>query len=466
MMKKYFVLLSLFMLLTNSAFAVDLVDDYFDIARNFYKAREYTKSIEYINTVLNINPNHLGASYLLIKLTNPVNCLSESTIDKEITIVPKPSKTGNKIADDLIQKGVDCFSLEKYSDAIIHFNASLKECKKNKYVYNYLGLSCWKLGDFKKAAYYFKKSNSSDRSFTASLDNYAMMCIKNKEYKLAREIVKTSICINKNDYCAYYLLGIIDKKEGNYTQAIDNFNLVSQIRHKFSIVYLQLADVYHLTKNYSWSNASIYKYLQSCPNDDSAYFLLYRNYRALKDYDFSKKHIIKAIQLSNTEDYRIELARLEADFNNVNSAIEILKTIKSPTAQILNELGQYYLRINNNINALKCFEDAYKSPASRPIYLYNSALVYRNMNQSANCQKVISQIAAIKPKSFQDYIDLSGIYLDCEGKNKSLAIINAGIKKYPKIQELYLVKIKIYNITLDKVNEQIAIKQMQKVFGK
>ena len=44
---------------------------------------------------------------------------------------------------------------------------------------------------------------------------------------------------------------------------------------------------------------------------------------------------------------------------------------------------------------------------------------------------------------------MSGILLDSESKNAALSMLNKGIDKYPKVKELYLEKLKIYDLTED-----------------
>ncbi|MGN1153916.1 MAG: tetratricopeptide repeat protein [Candidatus Gastranaerophilaceae bacterium] len=463
-MKKRLFLLATMALFTFPAFANEAADDLFDMARNFYDSGDYYSSYEYATQLLKINPSHFGANYLIIKMTPPEKFLEETNLTSKIIIRPTNVKTGNKASDDYNIKGENCYKQKNYKKAKEYFDIAIRNNPENRYAYNNLGLVYWNIKEYKLSERAFKKANRINEKFTAPLDNLAQMLISVGEFEKAQKYLKDAILKNKNDYCAYYLLGLINKSESNYKDSIRYFNTASQMNPDFYLSYLQLADVYYYTKDYAWSNSALDKYLEKFPNDDYAYFMKHRNYLMLKDYNIAKNYILEAIKLNNCIDYRIALAGVENLLDNSKAAIDALKVIPNPTGEVLNEMGKYYLKLKDNKNALNCFQNAAISKGSRPIYFYNVALVYKNIGDMDNYKKMISALESMEPMIPQDFIDLSGVYLDYAGKNKAIEILNKGIKLYPKDKSIYEAKQRIYSITSDKIGEERTKNEINRIF--
>ncbi len=443
-MKKHIVLLSLMAFLVLPVFADDLVEDYFDMAKNYYRSGDYSEALEYSNTILKSSPTHFGANYLRIILTQPSGNISDLNVQKKINIRPVKVASGIKKSDEYNFKGESLYDCKDFNNAKVAFQTAIKFNLRNAYAYNNLGLTYWKLGEYRKAESAFKKANRIDTSFTSPLDNAAQMLIENKDYKLAQKYLNQAILHNKNDYCAYYLLGVLTKEQGKYQQSLKCFNQVTLLAPKFSLAYLQLADVYYFSKDYAWSNSMVEKYLECNPKDDYAYFMLYRNYFAMKDYHVAKNYIVKAAALNNCLDYRIYLAEIEKYLDNPTGTIAVLKSVKDPSPEVLNELGHSYLLLKDSTSAIDAYMSAYKK-TNRPLYLYNVALVYKNIGDVTNYKKTIKSVESIIPTTYHDYIDLSLVYLGTNECSKALNIINCGIRIYPNNIELYQAKINVYS---------------------
>lgn len=450
-MKKYLIFLSLIIFFAIPAFADDMVDDCYDMAKNYYTSGQFDKALEYVDMILNVNPAHFGACYLKVVLTKATGTLGDTIFDKSINLRPINVKSGIKQSDDFNNKGQEYYDFRDFESAQKAFQAAIKANPRNYYAYNNLGLTYWKMEKYSKAEAAFKKSYGINKNFTAPLVNLAQACIEQKQYAKAEKYLNTVIAQNKNknEYCAYYLQGVLYKKTYKYQKAIKSFNSAVLAEPKFALSYIQLADAYYYTNDFAWSNSTLEKYLDLCPNDDYAYYMLYRNYFQLKDYNVAKNYLVRAIMLNNCAEYRVSLAELEKLLDNPWIAIAILKTIKEPSAAILNEAGQCYLKIKDNKNALTCFNATAMRPDFRPIYLYNAAMVYKNIGDIENYKRTMLTIKSIEPDTYQDYIDLSGIYLDSDSKEKALELLNQGIKKYPDNKDLYEAKLRLYKITSD-----------------
>lgn len=462
-MKKSILLILLMALLSAPAYADEETDDCLDMAKNFYAAGDFGQAKEYLKLILAKNPTHYGANCLLIKMLPPDGFLNETTLDSKIIIRPACTNSGVKTSDKYNEQGRDCYKKSDYEKAKEAFLSAVKCNSKNRFAYNNLGLTYLKLNNKSKAESAFKKANQLHPTFTAPLDNYAQVLISDNDYVKAHKYLNQAIEKNKKDYCAYYLLGVLNKKEGKYQDALKALNSASQIAPDFALTYLQQADIYYSTKDYAWANSALDRYIELSPKDDYSYYMKYKNYIRLKDYNMAQTYIIKAIMMNNCIDYRIALASVETLLNNPKGAVDALKTIPNPSGEVLNEIGQNYLTLKDNEKALKAFQDASIKPYARPIYFYNIALVYKNMGDMENYDKLIKALDSMNPMTTQDYVDLSGIYLDYAGKNKAIAILDKGLKLSPKNKQLLEAKIRIYNVTSDTDNENKVRQELNKV---
>ena len=462
-MKKSILLILLMTLLSAPIYADEATDDCLDMAKNFYAAGDFGQAKEYLKLILAKNPTHYGANCLLIKMLPPDGFLNETTLDSKIIIRPACTNSGVKTSDKYNEQGRDYYKKSDYEKAKEAFLSAVKCNSKNRFAYNNLGLTYLKLNNKSKAESAFKKANQLHPTFTAPLDNYAQVLISDNDYVKAHKYLNQAIEKNKKDYCAYYLLGVLNKKEGKYQDALKALNSASQIAPDFALTYLQQADIYYSTKDYAWSNSALDRYIELSPKDDYSYYMKYKNYIRLKDYNMAQTYIIKAIMMNNCIDYRIALASVETLLNNPKGAVDALKTIPNPSGEVLNEIGQNYLTLKDNEKALKAFQDASIKPYARPIYFYNIALVYKNMGDMENYDKLIKALDSMNPMTTQDYVDLSGIYLDYAGKNKAIAILDKGLKLSPKNKQLLEAKIRIYNVTSDTDNENKVRQELKKV---
>lgn len=462
-MKKSILLILLMALLSAPAYADEETDDCLDMAKNFYAAGDFEQAKYYLKLILKKHPTHYGANCLLIKMLPPDGFLNETTLDSKIIIRPACTNSGVKTSDKYNEQGRDYYKKSDYEKAKEAFLSAVKCNSKNRFAYNNLGLTYLKLNNKSKAESAFKKANQLHPTFTAPLDNYAQVLISDNDYVKAHKYLNQAIEKNKKDYCAYYLLGVLNKKEGKYQDALKALNSASQIAPDFALTYLQQADIYYSTKDYAWANSALDRYIELSPKDDYSYYMKYKNYIRLKDYNMAQTYIIKAIMMNNCIDYRIALASVETLLNNPKGAVDALKTIPNPSGEVLNEIGQNYLTLKDNEKALKAFQDASIKPYARPIYFYNIALVYKNMGDMENYDKLIKALDSMNPMITQDYVDLSGIYLDYAGKNKAIAILDKGLKLSPKNKQLLEAKIRIYNVTSDTDNENKVRQELNKV---
>ncbi|MDD5547580.1 MAG: hypothetical protein PHN74_01605 [Candidatus Pacebacteria bacterium] len=153
--------------------------------------------------------------------------------------------------------------------------------------------------------------------------------------RYTKKINEIKESIRKNfDYDLVWLdLGNYLKAAGDYNGAIEAFNFVGKIRPESYVCFHNLGDLYGFyLKNYPKAEESFLKAIKNEPASADSYVLLTQVYYS----------------------YEAGKAKIEP---------LLLKGIKSnPTnASLKIMLGEYYNREGNNVEALKYFEEAFKS---------------------------------------------------------------------------------------------------------
>ena len=171
----------------------------------------------------------------------------------------------------------------------------------------------------------------------------------------------------------------------------------------------------------------------------------------MNNFTKAKESIYKAILMCNCREYRIELGRIDYQNEDIQEALDTFNSaISSDTdSEIYNYIGMCYFNLHDFNKAILNINRAISMPDPRVLYYYNLAQVYYTLKDSINYNKYMELVKNFKPKTYQDYIDLSGILLDSESKNSAIMMLNKGIEQYPRVKELYLEKLKIYDLTDD-----------------
>ena len=455
-MKIYFKIALLICFSANICFASELTEDYFDLAKHYYEVGNISKSMEYIDQILKLEPKNQDYLNFKVKLLPSAETKTEiakvsNTIYKVPTVIIDETET-----DSYNKKGREFYVKKEYNMALECFRNSIALNPKNKYAYNNMGLAYLAKKEFKAAEHNFKKANSIDKFYTNPLDNlsylYGEIGKKDKQLSVLQKAIKN----NPNDCYAYYLLGNYYKELNDANNAIKNYQSALKLNSYLADCYLKLAEIYEDTEDYEWSNSELSYYTALCPKSDYAYYLMSKNYYKLGKTDKAKELIYKAIFMNNCKEYRYELGKLNYYSKNYDAAIEEFESILSEDTQadVYNYLGLCYFKTNKSILAIANFNKAILMDKQRPIYYYNLAQVYKHKNDMENYTKYINTATAINPISYVDYIDLACILLETSGKNEAVKVIDEGIIYFPKNKKLYETKIQIYELTKDVENAQ------------
>lgn len=455
-------------------FASELSDDYFDIANNYYTSNNYAKSLEYLDLVLQIEPDNQSAKNLRDKLSPPVvkaqstavpSVLSTVNNLENIVILSVPQADIEKMAYDsnyYNQKGQELYQKKDYDTAIEYFYKSINYNKNNAQAYNNLGMAYWSKNNTGVAIKYFKQANYIDNKFTQPLVNLAMLYKQLGKVDKQVYYLKKAIRYNTCDYSAYFHLGEYYKNQGCYSDAIKNFKYAVKINPKYSPAYLNLAICYYELQEYNYSQLALSQYNDLCNESDFVLYFSAKLDEAMCNFVSAKTKIDKAIAICDKSEYRLELGKIDYSLEDYQSALGIFQGLLKDncSAENFNYVGLCNYMLKNLEIAIENFNKAVEIDGLRPIYYYNLAQCYKALKDQNNYVKYYNSAVGINPINYQDYLDLSCINFENSNQTGAINFLDAAIVKYPCSKELYLQKLKIYesigdNLNYNKTNEVI-----------
>ena len=477
-MKNRLLILLLVLLFSHqsySALASELTDDYFDIASNYYTSNNMAKSLEYVDTILKIEPENQKALSLknkilppqaeTVKITEEVakpteeNFKSYSTEPRaeKIVVVDAPQQIIEKVSYDsdyYNTKGQEYYNKKELDTAIEYFYKAVNINPKNAQAYNNLGM-CYQLKrNMPVAITYFKKANSINRGYTQPLVNLSLLYKQLGDVKNQLCYLVKAIKLNPNDYSAYYWIGDYYKNIDEYPKAITNFKEVVKINPKFSPAYIALASCFFETEDFNYAILALNQYMEIHPNSDEALSLMAKTYLALGKYAEAKVCIQKAIEIQDKDEYQFELAKIDYFLGDYQTALAIFQKLlqKNDNAEYFNYSGLCNYKLKESDLAIANFNKAIEVDGLRPIYYYNLAQCYKSMGDKKNYVKYVNTATKITPINYQDFIDLSYIYYDNNNPGYAINSLNNAISKYPNVKALYLAKLKIYEAIGDNLH--------------
>lgn len=433
--------------------ASELTDDYFYIATNYFNSNNLVKALEYLDLIITIEPDNIKAKTLRDKISPPAIDISKTS---------KQTATSSQVDLDKViydsdyynTKGQEFYQKKEFDTAIEYFYKAITLNKRNAQAYNNLAMAYWCKKNPEIAIKYFKKANCISKNYTQPLVNlanlYNQLGDEGKQFFYLQKAIK----LNSNDYLAYYWLGDYYRKKCDYPKAIDNYKEVVKINPKFLQVYLSLAISFFETEQFNYALLASKQYLEFCPKSDFAFLLMARVNMALCHYEEAKLSIQNAIAINDNNEYEFELAKINYCLGEYKTALDIfLKVLKSgENAEIFNYVGLCNYKLKNIEAAIVNFNKAIELDGLRPIYYYNLAQCYKSLGDKKNYTKYVNTATKITPINYQDFIDLSYIYYDNSNPGYAISSLNAAIKKYPCVKELYLAKLKIYEAIGDNLH--------------
>ena len=280
------------------AFSNEIEDDYFDIVANYCVVGDYGSAIEYLDKIIQINPNNQKAYDLKRGLSHVIAGDKTSFVEN---------------VNPYIKKAME---YKRVGDEQAELNALIEGTQApNGYLaYYYLGNLYSSKNAYKHALDAYNASSSARTDFAPAYLSSAILLYEMGKYESALNPLDKYLVLNPNDDLAYaiksraeFALGMLAQAKRDNAVALTINNAPEYQFDKAKILYKQGAyqdakDIFKsLLKNMQTSK--LYEYMGLCD------YALKDYYAALNDFD-------KAILLSNDDEY------LEARYNEIKAILE------------------------------------------------------------------------------------------------------------------------------------------------
>ena len=225
-----------------------------------------------------------------------------------------------------IQILINQFNVQNFQHVITKSKILIKKNPENIILYNLLGSSLQKVGDFINAENVFLEGLKLDNNKIAIKNNLAMNYRNLLNYKQSEICFVEIIKKNKNYINAYVNLGNLKRDLNKFDQAIDLYNQALSIDEKNPVVYYSLALAFQGLGKFQDAIKFAKKTLSIDPNFTRADNLISQSmkYEKVNDHYENIKNKIKDNKLSNND--KIELyfaiAKADEDLGNIKEASE------------------------------------------------------------------------------------------------------------------------------------------------
>ena len=252
------------------------------------------------------------------------------------------------------------FNVQNFQHVITKSKLLIKKNPENIILYNLLGSSLQKVGDFINAENVFLEGLKIDNNNLAINNNLAMNYRNLLRYKKSENCFLEIIKKNKNYINAYVNLGNLKRDLNNFNEAIELYNQALKIDKENSIVYYSLALAYQGLGKFDDAISFANKALNINPNFTRAENLISQSskYNSENDHYKRLKNKVNNKDLTNTD--KIELyfaiAKADEDLGNIKEASENLIIANNLKKKLTNykfekdlELFEDIKKIFNNI---------------------------------------------------------------------------------------------------------------------
>lgn len=236
------------------------------------------------------------------------------------------------ISENNINKIRNLFVSKKYSEVLKLCEKLITENPTEPILYNFAGVSCQALRDFKSSIIFLQKATELDSKNISYLNNLANSYTTIRNYEDAEKVYKKALSINNKNTVILNNFASFQKRVSNYSKAIKLYEKLITLDNKPNILN-ELADCYQIIGDFEKSKKILDKNISTNP-------------------EFIKSHYIKSFSTNYS-----------TDLEHLNKMIELNKTAKMSVQDkiLINyALGKAYEDKKDYENAFNFFDNANK----------------------------------------------------------------------------------------------------------
>lgn len=297
-MKKLFVTTITLTLLCTSVYSNEITEDYFDIATNYAVNGQYSEAVDYLNKILEIDPQNRFATEMRNSLTYIIEGKTGSYITSKNMAV-RSAIEGKKIG-----------SRKKEVDALTNsVNTNQMDYWSNFFLGEYYREIC----NYEMAAFYYNKALLVKPDFSQCYLSVALCNLELKEYSKATEALKTYLNFNKNSDIGYAASAKILYETEKYEEAEKDIRKALSLNDDTSYNLL-FGKILYANKNYTGAKYIFTNLKKTTKLAEVFAYAGYTDYQ-LGDYKNALINIESAIILSDDD------KSLRSKYNEIKTEI-------------------------------------------------------------------------------------------------------------------------------------------------
>lgn len=247
-------------------------------------------------------------------------------------------KSKESIYNDYYHQGQTAFENSKYENAVSLFSECLESFQTDS-VYNYIGSSYYKLGEFDSAIENYTEAIKINKDNQYALINRGLTYCELGEYKKALDDCNKVIEIDPYNEIAYNNRGYVYHKLKEHKKALDDLNKAIEIDNELYLAYWGRGEVYQVMEYYNKAISDYDEFL-SYKDTSRVYYNRGTCYYYLKKYDKAIKDFTKAIGLDSTNlDYLYRRGIAYTEYEEYSEALEDFDALL-----VKNDSNLYYYR--------------------------------------------------------------------------------------------------------------------------
>lgn len=140
--------------------------------------------------------------------------------------------TSMAFANENYNKGLDFFNQRNYQKALEEFKLAYTEMGEHHYLRYMMGLTNYKIGDYKTAVTYYEEAKDISPNHYKTLLNLSRAYLNLQEWAKCKENLETALTIKDNDDSLYNVWGLLNLNQQKYEDAITQFKRARDLNHK------------------------------------------------------------------------------------------------------------------------------------------------------------------------------------------------------------------------------------------
>ena len=363
-----------------------------------YQRYDLSKSLEYLRTALELEPNNEEWRARFNTINQVAQTMSDAQAEVNNQNYDEAIKQFESVLDQYEDFAPAYYSMglvnairDNTDGAVEHLERAVELDPENqKYVaalenlakshFND-GVAAVRRGNLSTAEEEFNKVIQIDENFSRAYYMLGYISRTRGNINRAIELYQSALEINPQDEAAWYALGIAYRNVARNQQALDAFTKASDINGNYSKAWHQRGEMLRQMDRYTEAAQSYQNAIQTDPQSVSSYEGLGLVYMQQGKYQQAVNQFTTAIGFKESANlyFRLSDAYIELrDWQNVKDAAQNALNLQSGFAAALVNLGVAECYLGNGDAALSAWESAaqdaqWRSVANHHIEVYNKS---------------------------------------------------------------------------------------------